>query len=168
MEPSSYLFWMSLLWSYIIAFVPFIVNIPLHIFYQETESESHLRRQMSDLKAELATVSMADEFAKYAKIQRKIIKVTTELTNQNTSRSTLRMKVKFYANMFLYSLSGLVIFYLLWQYGNEQILHVQLQWLYPFDSLLLIKDVDGISGLSVKCWMFICCTVAKVVAKSTT
>lgn len=44
--------------------------------------EANLRRQACDLKAELGSVSMVDEFAKYAKINRKVNKVTVELSHQ--------------------------------------------------------------------------------------
>lgn len=44
--------------------------------------EANLRRQVCDLKAELGSVSMVDEFAKYAKIKRKVNKVTDELSHQ--------------------------------------------------------------------------------------
>lgn len=44
--------------------------------------EVNLRRQVCDLKAELGSISMVDEFAKYAKIKRKVNKVTDELTHQ--------------------------------------------------------------------------------------
>lgn len=44
--------------------------------------EANLRRQVCDLKAELGSISMVDEFAKYAKIKRKVNKVTDELSHQ--------------------------------------------------------------------------------------
>lgn len=49
----------------------------------DTELETSLRRQVCDLKAELGGISMVDEFAKYAKIQRKLNKMTDELKNQS-------------------------------------------------------------------------------------
>ncbi|OTF81381.1 tail-anchored protein insertion receptor WRB-like protein [Euroglyphus maynei] len=45
--------------------------------------EQSLKRQVSDLKEELGSINMTDEFAKYSKIQRKLIKVTDELKNKN-------------------------------------------------------------------------------------
>jgi hypothetical protein len=45
--------------------------------------ETSLRRQVCDLKAELGAINMCNEFAKYAKIQRKLNKATDELKNQS-------------------------------------------------------------------------------------
>lgn len=156
-----------MLWSYLTAFVPFIVNTVLKIFYQETESESHLRRQIADLKLELAGVSMGDEFAKYAKINRKMNKIKDELINQNQLRCTLRIKVKLCTSAALYLLSGFIVMYLMWQYGREQILHLPPEWLYPLDSFIL-SNKNGTVGLSMTCWLIICGTVAKVVSASVT
>ncbi|KAH9381067.1 hypothetical protein HPB48_016676 [Haemaphysalis longicornis] len=44
--------------------------------------ESNLRRQVCDLRAELGGMSIVDEFAKYAKIQRKINKMSEEMAHQ--------------------------------------------------------------------------------------
>lgn len=49
----------------------------------ETGFQKSLQRQVYDLKAELGTINMVDEFAKYAKIQRKLNKAVDELKNQS-------------------------------------------------------------------------------------
>lgn len=54
----------------------------LQVISQESELESNLRRQVCDLRAELGGISIVDEFAKYAKIQRKINKMSEELSHQ--------------------------------------------------------------------------------------
>lgn len=55
----------------------------MNLFFNDTEMENNLRRQASDLKSEMGGISMIDEFAKYAKIQRKLNKITDELKNQS-------------------------------------------------------------------------------------
>uniref|UniRef100_V5H996 Guided entry of tail-anchored proteins factor 1 n=1 Tax=Ixodes ricinus TaxID=34613 RepID=V5H996_IXORI len=61
------------------AFIPLVVRMVLQVISQESEMESNLRRQVCDLRAELGGISIVDEFAKYAKIQRKINKMSEEL-----------------------------------------------------------------------------------------
>ncbi len=53
------------------------------MFINETQMETSLRRQVCDLKAELGAINMCNEFAKYAKIQRKLNKAADELKNQS-------------------------------------------------------------------------------------
>ena len=87
-------------WGFFNAFIPLIVNSVINwpivdqpvvnliqlqilfIFLNETRMEWSLRRQIRDLKTELSDINMTDEFAKYAKIQRKINKAKDQLKNQ--------------------------------------------------------------------------------------
>lgn len=47
--------------------------------YRVTDSEMNIRADIKDLKSEQETISMTEEFAKYAKLQRKIDKHTAEV-----------------------------------------------------------------------------------------
>lgn len=54
-----------------------------NLFTWDSQVETSLKRQVSDLREELGSVSMMDEFAKYSKIQRKLNKAKDELTNKS-------------------------------------------------------------------------------------
>lgn len=47
--------------------------------YRVTDSEMNIRAEIKDLKSEQETISMTEEFAKYAKLQRKIDMHTAEV-----------------------------------------------------------------------------------------
>ncbi len=47
---------------------------------QENEQEADLRRQLRDMQVELKTINMVDEFARYAKLERKINRLKEELS----------------------------------------------------------------------------------------
>lgn len=161
---SSLLFWITLLLGFIVPFLPYIIKNVLCILYQESESERHLRRQLADLKLELQGIDMVDEFAKHAKIQRKINKLRDELTNQNKHRLAERVKGKFVGSTFLYSVCGILVAVLNWQCGNEKVLNVPAHWLYPIDSFVLM-NTKGVAGLNMRCWFIICLTTARVAAR---
>ena len=46
---------------------------------KEQEDEGKLRAELKNLREHLSTISMTDEFAKYAKTERKINKITEQL-----------------------------------------------------------------------------------------
>ncbi|XP_054709397.1 guided entry of tail-anchored proteins factor 1-like [Uloborus diversus] len=98
------LFWMATALGISGAFVPVFIQMFLHIFMGETDIEANLRRQKCDLEAELGGISMVDEFAKYAKIKRKLNKVTDELSHQADMRSSCAMKTNLISSAILYSL----------------------------------------------------------------
>ena len=47
---------------------------------ESSDEEEDLRRQLKTLQAELRTINMSDEFAKYAKTERKINRLKDEIT----------------------------------------------------------------------------------------
>lgn len=46
---------------------------------KDAEQESQMRAEIQDMKQELSTVNMMDEFARYARLERKINKMTDKL-----------------------------------------------------------------------------------------
>lgn len=46
---------------------------------KDVEQEMEMRTQIQDMKKELSTISMMDEFARYARLERKINKMTNML-----------------------------------------------------------------------------------------
>ncbi|GFU33855.1 guided entry of tail-anchored proteins factor 1 [Nephila pilipes] len=159
------LFWMVTTCGIFGAFIPFVVKMVLQVITRETELEANLRRQACDLKAELGSISMVDEFAKYAKIKRKVIKVTDELSHQADVRSSYTMKVRLIATFALYALMSCTVIFLLWNYRKIPVIVLPEEYLYPFNSLLSYPSgVPG--GISLTSWLFICGTVGRAMTKS--
>ncbi|KAJ8315752.1 hypothetical protein KUTeg_007902 [Tegillarca granosa] len=55
--------------------------------YQITDEELNLRSEVKDLKAAQDTISMTDEFAKYAKFQRRIDKLLVTIKEHSSFRA---------------------------------------------------------------------------------
>lgn len=51
---------------------------------KDAEQESHMRAEIQNMKQELSTVNMMDEFARYARLERKINKMTDKLKTHGT------------------------------------------------------------------------------------
>lgn len=49
------------------------------VLQKDAEQESQMRAEIQDMKQELSTVNMMDEFARYARLERKINKMTDKL-----------------------------------------------------------------------------------------
>ena len=64
-----------------------LVKLLLHFTCNITEYEVELRRNIKDLRKELAKISMQDEFALYAKTERKINKLFDKLKSCTSARS---------------------------------------------------------------------------------
>uniref|UniRef100_A0A8D1LFU2 Guided entry of tail-anchored proteins factor 1 n=1 Tax=Sus scrofa TaxID=9823 RepID=A0A8D1LFU2_PIG len=57
------------------------------VLQKDAEQESQMRAEIQDMKQELSTVNMMDEFARYARLERKINKMTDKLKTHGTGRS---------------------------------------------------------------------------------
>lgn len=55
------------------------------VLQKDAEQESQMRAEIQDMKQELSTVNMMDEFARYARLERKINKMTDKLKTHGTS-----------------------------------------------------------------------------------
>ncbi|KAG0430849.1 hypothetical protein HPB47_022306 [Ixodes persulcatus] len=126
--------------------------------------ESNLRRQVCDLRAELGGISIVDEFAKYAKIQRKINKMSEELSHQGQLKSTYTFKVRLAATAILYALMAITVAYLVWNYRSQPIVVLPEQWLSPIGSLLS-PSATAPGGIGLTPWLLVSSSVGRLIAK---
>ena len=70
-----------------------LVNFLLNITCTITDYEIKLREDIRDLRKELSKISMQDQFAVYAKTERKINKLTEKLQTCTNARSVQYSKV---------------------------------------------------------------------------
>ena len=54
------------------------------VLQKDVEQESQMRAEIQGMKQELSTVNMMDEFARYARLERKINKMTDKLKTHGT------------------------------------------------------------------------------------
>lgn len=163
-EESYLFFWFVTFCGMFAAFIPLVVRMVLQIISQESEMESNLRRQVCDLKAELGGISIVDEFAKYAKIQRKINKMSEEMTHQAQLKSTYTFKVHLAATAALYALMGITVVYLLWNYRTQSLVVLPEHWLVPVGGWLA-PSADAPGGIGLTPWLLISASVGRLIVK---
>uniref|UniRef100_A0A8D2CMG2 Guided entry of tail-anchored proteins factor 1 n=1 Tax=Sciurus vulgaris TaxID=55149 RepID=A0A8D2CMG2_SCIVU len=56
--------------------LPSLSSFMSRVLQKDAEQESQMRAEIQDMKQELSTVNMMDEFARYARLERKINKMT--------------------------------------------------------------------------------------------
>lgn len=57
---------------------------------KDAEQESEMRTEIHEMKKEQSSISMMDEFAKYARLERKINKTTDKLKTHGEMQMTVR------------------------------------------------------------------------------
>uniref|UniRef100_A0A5F4W904 Guided entry of tail-anchored proteins factor 1 n=1 Tax=Callithrix jacchus TaxID=9483 RepID=A0A5F4W904_CALJA len=71
---------------------------------KDAEQESQMRAEIQDMKQELSTVNMMDEFARYARLERKINKMTDKLKTHVKARTAQLAKIKWVISVAFYVL----------------------------------------------------------------
>ncbi|XP_053773223.1 guided entry of tail-anchored proteins factor 1 isoform X4 [Desmodus rotundus] len=74
------------------------------VLQKDAEQESQMRAEIQDMKQELSTVNMMDEFARYARLERKINKMTDKLKTHVKSRTAQLAKIKWVMSVAFYIL----------------------------------------------------------------
>uniref|UniRef100_A0A672NHC3 Guided entry of tail-anchored proteins factor 1 n=1 Tax=Sinocyclocheilus grahami TaxID=75366 RepID=A0A672NHC3_SINGR len=84
--------------------LPSISSFLSKIFQKDADQEMEMRTEIQNMKMELSTISMMDEFARYARLERKINKMTDQLKTLVKSRTSQQAKMKWIVNIVFYIL----------------------------------------------------------------
>lgn len=130
--------------------------------YRVTDSEMNIRAEIKDLKTEQETISITEEFAKYAKLQRKIDKHTAEVKRLAALRNSKSAVVNMGVKAGIYITQAILMLVIVLTNKNEPLLMFPESWFYPLHNIVALPTgVPG--GLGVVCWIMACRTaVARI------
>ncbi|CAG2213756.1 GET1 [Mytilus edulis] len=120
--------------------------------YPVCDTELNIRSQIKDLKTEQDGVQMVDEFARHAKIQRKIDKLLTQVKQQTSDRNNKCTMVGFAVQIGIYVLHALVMISLMISYRQEPLLQFQPEWFYPLQKIVAFPQVSQNDVLVPQDW----------------
>uniref|UniRef100_A0A8D1E256 Guided entry of tail-anchored proteins factor 1 n=4 Tax=Suina TaxID=35497 RepID=A0A8D1E256_PIG len=132
------------------------------VLQKDAEQESQMRAEIQDMKQELSTVNMMDEFARYARLERKINKMTDKLKTHVKARTAQLAKIKWVISVAFYILQAALMVSLIWKYYSVPVAVVPRKWITPLDRLVAFPTrVAG--GVGITCWILVCNKVVAIV-----
>ncbi|VTJ65129.1 Hypothetical predicted protein [Marmota monax] len=132
------------------------------VLQKDAEQESQMRAEIQDMKQELSTVNMMDEFARYARLERKINKMTDKLKTHVKARTAQLAKIKWVMSVAFYILQAALMISLIWKYYSVPVAVVPSKWITPLDRLVAFPTrVAG--GVGITCWILVCNKVVAIV-----
>lgn len=162
MHVNTFLFLMTTLGSIFSALSKTIVKHGLAIFFQETERAKSVREDIANVRTEMSRISMMDEFAKYARLQRKLIKMQDELKAEKMSVNSSRFKFRVMISSVVTVVTRFLMLFMLYMYRSEPVLILPVQWMSPFSSLISWPSQET-GAVSVFLWIAICGSVSRLV-----
>ncbi|XP_011705410.1 PREDICTED: tail-anchored protein insertion receptor WRB-like [Wasmannia auropunctata] len=115
---------------------PFFIRfISSHMLAQK-RYDVELRKELNNLKENMARLSMVDEFAKYAKLQRRCNHAENTLKENMNQRLNQKLKLQLLLIYSVRALNGMFILWLLYMYKNEPVIILSENVLWPIQNFL--------------------------------
>ncbi|XP_063061274.1 guided entry of tail-anchored proteins factor 1 [Engraulis encrasicolus] len=141
--------------------LPSLSSFLSRVVQKDVDQETEMRAQIQDMKRELSGISMMDEFARYARLERKINKMTNMLKTHVKSRTAHQAKMKWIVNIVFYILQAALMISLIWKYYAEPVTVVPSKWIAPLERLVAFPS--GVAGgVGITCWLVVCNKVVAI------
>uniref|UniRef100_A0A8D0GWP9 Guided entry of tail-anchored proteins factor 1 n=2 Tax=Sphenodon punctatus TaxID=8508 RepID=A0A8D0GWP9_SPHPU len=141
--------------------LPSCSSIISRLLQKDADQESQMRVEIQNMKQELSTISMMDEFARYARLERKINKMTDKLKTHVKARTAQLAKIKWVINIVFYMLQAALMISLIWKYYSEPVTVLPSKWLAPLERLVAFPT--GVAGgVGITCWLVVCNKVVAI------
>ncbi|XP_051534547.1 guided entry of tail-anchored proteins factor 1 [Myxocyprinus asiaticus] len=143
------------------SFLPAISSFLSKIFQKDADQEMEMRTEIQNMRMELSTISMMDEFARYARLERKINKMTDQLKTLVKSRTAQQSKMKWTVKIVFYILQAALMISIILKYYAEPVTVVPSKWIAPLEKLVAFPS--GVAGgVGITCWLVVCNKVVAI------
>ncbi|MEE6467784.1 hypothetical protein FKM82_008069 [Ascaphus truei] len=141
--------------------LPSFSSIVTRFLQEDAEQESQMRAEIQKMRHELASISMMDEFARYARLERKINKITDKLKTHVKARTGQLAKIKWVISIVFYVVQAAVMISLIWKYYSDPVTLLPSKWIAPLERLVAFPT--GIAGgVGITCWLVVCNKVVAI------
>ncbi|XP_068930953.1 guided entry of tail-anchored proteins factor 1 isoform X1 [Petaurus breviceps papuanus] len=146
--------------------LPSFSSVISKLLQKDVDQESQMRTEIQTMKQDLSAISMMDEFARYARLERKINKMTDKLKTHVKARTAQLAKIKWVINIVFYILQNffsqaLLMISLIWKYYSDPVTVLPSKWIAPLERLVAFPT--GVAGgVGITCWLVVCNKVVAI------
>ncbi|PFX28738.1 tail-anchored protein insertion receptor WRB-like isoform X1 [Stylophora pistillata] len=122
------------------------------LLMSKRQNKSHVKDTITELKNEQIKINAQDEFAQYMRLDRKIKKLTEELSQTVKQRSEKILQIRKILTVIFMGLLGICHITFLMLYRKEPVVLLPVEWFYPLNTILAFPT--GIPGaVGLPCWI---------------
>ncbi|GCB69048.1 guided entry of tail-anchored proteins factor 1 isoform X3 [Scyliorhinus torazame] len=141
--------------------LPTLSSLMAKLLQKDGETELQMRIEIGNMKQELTMISMMDEFARYARLERKINKMTDKLKTHVKTRTAQLAKIKWVVNIAFYIVQAVLMISLILKYYSEPVAMLPRKWMAPLERMVAFPTgIEG--GVGITCWLLVCNKVVAV------
>ncbi|XP_064834345.1 guided entry of tail-anchored proteins factor 1-like isoform X1 [Oncorhynchus masou masou] len=145
--------------------LPSISSYLSKVFQKNVEDEIEMRAAIQAMKKELSSINMMDEFARYARLERKINKMTDKLKTYVKSRTGQQTKIKWVVNIVYYILQAVLMISLIWKHYADPVTVLPSKWISPLERMVAFPS--GVAGgVGITCWLVVCNKVVAIILQA--
>ncbi|XP_059170376.1 guided entry of tail-anchored proteins factor 1-like [Physella acuta] len=153
-----FVFLLELIFAFMPLFVGEITKLLSRLIYSVTNEEMNTRAEIKDLKDKQAGISVTDDFASYARIQRKVDKLLLVIKEKGNERKQQITYLRMGITIGIYCLHVIILLTFMIFLRNEPLMLVESSWFAPFGKIVAFPTgIPGSVGLG--CWMLVSNTV---------
>ncbi|XP_028838117.1 tail-anchored protein insertion receptor WRB-like [Denticeps clupeoides] len=141
--------------------LPSISSHLAKVFQNDADCEAEMRAAVQDMRKQLSAISMMDEFARYARLERKISKTTDRLKTYVKTRTAQQAKVKWVVNITYYVLQAVLMISLIWKYYADPVTVLPSKWISPLERMVAFPS-GVVGGVGITCWLVVCNKVVPI------
>jgi len=123
-----------------------------------------LKKDIIDGRRELSNTSAQDDFAKWAKIRRRVDKQVSELEAMNNSLASHKNQFSTYAKVILFILTSGLQWSFTTRYSRDAIVYLPIEWFGPLTWFLALPFAPK-GALSCGVWVFLVKRVLSVLTR---
>ncbi|XP_071551149.1 guided entry of tail-anchored proteins factor 1-like [Panulirus ornatus] len=149
------------------AILPTLVQFVLRSIGGEGSAERQMRHDVSKLKQQLQNISMIDQFATYARVQRKINALNQQYKEKVMERSIGEQRVRLVLGGLVRAVVGLLCIWLVWEHRGDPVISLPADLVWPLGPLLSFPGCQ-LGQISVIVWLGVVRTVCSRITCSLT
>ncbi|KAF8513020.1 CHD5-like protein-domain-containing protein [Hysterangium stoloniferum] len=133
-----------------------------YIFHASTvKQHRQLKKEILSTKQELLHTSAQDQFAKWAKLRRKVDKALEDLEKLNNAMAASKSSYTLTFNSLLWIITSGAQYALGWWYGKHAVFYLPPQWFGPAQWCLALPFAP-LGSVSVGIWQMACRRVLRI------
>uniref|UniRef100_A0A8C4N5T1 Guided entry of tail-anchored proteins factor 1 n=1 Tax=Eptatretus burgeri TaxID=7764 RepID=A0A8C4N5T1_EPTBU len=151
--------------------LPSFAVLVAHLVQSASKREEMLRSQLRDMRKELLGISIMDEFARYARLERRVNQASQQLRTAYSflmarkvvqARTAQLTSIKWIVTISFYILQAVVMIILIWLYYSDPVALLPAKWLSPLEKLVAFPTgIPG--GVGITCWLIVCNKITNLI-----
>ncbi|KAK0052569.1 tail-anchored protein insertion receptor WRB [Biomphalaria pfeifferi] len=162
------IFFLEIAFSFLPNLSGFITSLISRLVIKIADEELNIRSEIKDLKEQQSSISATENFAQYARLQRKIDKLVNTVKERDKERRKFIVYLRMKVTAAIYIVHVIVMLVLMVILRSEPLLMLEESWVSPFARIVAFPTgIPGAVGLG--CWVLVSNAVihrAKVLVES--